>query len=161
MGYVLTGDGATTLPPLSSAAPVAFGFLVPEPASIRFGDEEFGGPQLAVKEGRTLSAVGGDVVVYGGALTAPGGQVQLVSVGSQDVFVPLDASQVDVGDYAAEYELLKLEDVAGKTKTMPDDFISPAGNGVTDAFLAYARPLVGELAVRDRISAPTIFKIRG
>jgi filamentous hemagglutinin family protein len=98
----LTGDGATLDPPLSSEAPLAFGFLVPEPASIQFGEEFGGGAQLAVKEGRTLSAVGGDVVVYGGALTAPGGQVQLVSVASADVFVPFDASQIDVGDYAAD-----------------------------------------------------------
>jgi len=42
---------------------------------------------------------------------------------------------------------------------MPDAFINEAGNGVTPAFLAYARPLVGELAERDRIVAPTVKKI--
>ena len=66
-----------------------------------------------------------------------------------------------VGDYAAEYELLGLEEVAAKTKVMPDEFISEAGNMVTTEFKNYARPLVGDLAVRDRIAAPSIFKIRG
>ena len=66
-----------------------------------------------------------------------------------------------VGDYAVEYELLKLDDVAAKTKTMADAFINDAANGVTTDFLNYARPLAGELAICDRIAAPTVFKIRG
>jgi 6-phosphofructokinase 1 len=66
-----------------------------------------------------------------------------------------------VGDYAAEYELLKLTDVAGKTKVMADEFINAEGNGVTEAFKIYARPLVGELAVMDRIAAPMVYKIKG
>ncbi len=66
-----------------------------------------------------------------------------------------------VGDYAIEYKLIKLEEVAAKTKHMPDAFINEAGNGVTPAFLAYARPLVGELATTDRIVAPGVKKILG
>ncbi len=65
-----------------------------------------------------------------------------------------------VGDYGVEYELIDLEEVAGKTKVMPDEFISPDGNNVTSDFLSYARPLIGKLAVRDRISAPRVFRIR-
>jgi 6-phosphofructokinase 1 len=66
-----------------------------------------------------------------------------------------------VGNYAVEYELLKLEDVAAKTKTMADEFINEAGNGVTDAFRNYAHPLAGDLAVCDRIAAPAVHKIMG
>jgi 6-phosphofructokinase 1 len=66
-----------------------------------------------------------------------------------------------VGDYAVEYELLKLEDVAAKTKTMSDEYINEAANGVTTAFKNYARPLIGDLAVMDRISAPSVHKIVG
>ena len=66
-----------------------------------------------------------------------------------------------VGDYAVEYELLKLTDVAAKTKVMAAEFINAEGNGVTEAFLNYARPLVGELAVMDRIAAPMVYKIKG
>ena len=65
-----------------------------------------------------------------------------------------------VGDYAAEYELIPLSDVAAKTKVMADEFITPEGNMVTDEFKAYARPLVGSLAPRDRIAAPSVFRIR-
>ncbi len=64
-----------------------------------------------------------------------------------------------VGDYAVQYELIKLTDVAAKTKHMPDAFINAQGNGVTEAFKAYARPLVGEMAVVDRIAAPMVDKI--
>jgi 6-phosphofructokinase len=64
-----------------------------------------------------------------------------------------------VGDYAVEYELLKLTDVAGRTKVMADEFINADGNGVTDDFKAYARPLVGDLATVDRIAAPMVQKL--
>jgi len=56
---------------------------------------------------------------------------------------------------------LKLTDVAAKTKHMADEYINPAGNDVTEAFKAYARPLVGELPDMGRIAAPTVHKIRG
>jgi 6-phosphofructokinase 1 len=64
-----------------------------------------------------------------------------------------------VGDYAVEYELVKLDEVAAKTKHMPDTFINEEGNYVTDAFMKYVRPLVGDLAVQARIAAPAVRKI--
>jgi 6-phosphofructokinase 1 len=48
-------------------------------------------------------------------------------------------------DYAAELFRTELKNVAEHTKSMPDDFINEAGNGVTQAFIEYAMPLVGEL----------------
>ena len=47
------------------------------------------------------------------------------------------------GCYAVDYRLTDLAAVGGKTRTMPDSFISADGNGVTDAFHAYLRPLLG------------------
>lgn len=47
------------------------------------------------------------------------------------------------GFYSVEYHLSKLDDVAGKTAVMPDDFINEAGNNVTDKFIYYLRPLLG------------------
>ena len=47
------------------------------------------------------------------------------------------------GDYSADYTLLPLEAVAGKTRVMEDHFINEAGTGVTDAFRLYLRPLLG------------------
>jgi 6-phosphofructokinase len=47
------------------------------------------------------------------------------------------------GHYAADYALLPLADVAGRTRTMEDVFIAPSGTDVTDAFRLYLRPLLG------------------
>jgi 6-phosphofructokinase 1 len=64
-----------------------------------------------------------------------------------------------VGDYAIEYFLAKLKDVARHSTEMPNKFINKQGNHVTDAFLKYARPLTGDLPTMARISAPTVKKI--
>jgi len=48
-------------------------------------------------------------------------------------------------DYAVELFRTELKNVAEHTKSMPDEFINEEGNGVTDAFIEYAMPLVGEL----------------
>jgi ATP-dependent phosphofructokinase / diphosphate-dependent phosphofructokinase len=47
------------------------------------------------------------------------------------------------GFYSVDYELLPLEAVAGKTRTMEDAFITDSGTDVTDAFRLYLRPLLG------------------
>jgi 6-phosphofructokinase len=47
------------------------------------------------------------------------------------------------GNYSVDYELLALADVAGKTRTMDDEFITASGTDVTDAFRLYLRPLLG------------------
>ena len=53
--------------------------------------------------------------------------------------------------YKVKYECVPLKDVAGKTKTMPRSFINRAGNNVTQAFIDYATPLVGELPKMERL----------
>lgn len=64
------------------------------------------------------------------------------------------------GHYSVNYELVPLEEIAGKTKYMPDHFINPEGNHVTDAFRYYVRPLVGSgLPVARRLKAPMAPKI--
>ena len=47
------------------------------------------------------------------------------------------------GFYSVDYRLSPLEEVAGKTKVMPKEFISENGTDVTDAFRLYLRPLLG------------------
>jgi len=64
-----------------------------------------------------------------------------------------------VGDYAVSYFLAKLQDVAREAVEMPAKFINKAGNGVTEAFIRYARPLIGELPVLEHIAAPKVPKI--
>ncbi|AVM69683.1 6-phosphofructokinase [Lachnospiraceae bacterium oral taxon 500] len=48
------------------------------------------------------------------------------------------------GYYSVNYHLVALEEIAAKTKYMPDNFINAAGNNVTEAFIHYARPLIGD-----------------
>jgi len=46
-------------------------------------------------------------------------------------------------DYAVELFRTDLSNVAEHTKSMPDEFINAEGNGITEAFVEYATPLVG------------------
>ena len=64
------------------------------------------------------------------------------------------------GHYSVDYRLTPLDAVAGKTKTMPDDFINKECNNVTDAFLNYARPLLGsDMHYAHRLRVQTVPKI--
>lgn len=47
--------------------------------------------------------------------------------------------------YRWTLDTAELSEVAVRAKPMPDEFIHPDGNFVTEAFLQYARPLVGPL----------------
>lgn len=57
------------------------------------------------------------------------------------------------GFYSVDYELIALEEVAGKTRVMDDAFISASGTDVTDAFRMYLRPLLGS-------GMPDAFRLR-
>jgi len=50
--------------------------------------------------------------------------------------------QSDGGKYRCTTGLVDLADVANAVKPLPREFVNEAGNGVTEAFLDYARPLV-------------------
>ncbi|MDA0306440.1 MAG: 6-phosphofructokinase [Proteobacteria bacterium] len=64
--------------------------------------------------------------------------------------------------YAAEYQLSKLEDVAGKTKVMADDMIDANGHDVTQAFVDYLKPLLGaNMPEAFRLEAERVEKILG
>jgi 6-phosphofructokinase len=47
--------------------------------------------------------------------------------------------------YGVEYFRTNLSNVAEKTKSVPDEYINKDGNGMTQAFIDYALPLVGGL----------------
>jgi hypothetical protein len=56
--------------------------------------------------------------------------------------------------------LTLLEEVAAKTKLMPDEFINDQGNHVTDAFKFYLRPLLGSgLQSPAQLRAPAVNKL--
>ena len=63
-------------------------------------------------------------------------------------------------EYEIEYRLSPLEDVAGKTKVMGDQFISDCATYVTPAFLDYLRPMVGsDMMDPGRLAAPQVEKV--
>ena len=67
-------------------------------------------------------------------------------------------SMIRTGDspYAIEYVPTELPRVAKETRSMPDAYINAAGNHVTDAFLAYCRPLVGTLPQTGLLPKPPL-----
>jgi 6-phosphofructokinase 1 len=75
--------------------------------------------------------------------------VQFALMGGRDGTVTIHRA----GDYAVNYQLTALTEVAGKTKVMADEFINKAGNGVTKAFHDYLRPLLGN-------DMPQAFRLR-
>jgi 6-phosphofructokinase 1 len=75
--------------------------------------------------------------------------VQYAMWGGRDGSVAIQRA----GYYAADYQLLPLDAVAGKTRTMEDEFLSASGTDVTDAFRMYLRPLLGS-------GMPDAFRLR-
>lgn len=69
--------------------------------------------------------------------------VELADGGTSGVMVSL--LREDGSAYAVRYGTSPLEEVAQRAKPLPDSFIAESGSFVTQAFLDYARPLVGEL----------------
>ena len=66
--------------------------------------------------------------------------VQFAMWGEADGSVTIERT----GYYSVDYRLVPLDAVAGKTRTMPDEFVSASGTDVTDAFRLYLRPLLGK-----------------
>ena len=60
--------------------------------------------------------------------------------------------------YAVTIERTELKNVAKETRHMPDEFINRAGNDVTPAFIAYAKPIVGDLPKIGRLKGVPVAK---
>ncbi len=69
--------------------------------------------------------------------------VSAARAGMRDVIVTLERR--DCPDYVCETGFAPLEAVGGKSRPMPDEFLSPQDNFVTDAFIDYLKPLVGDI----------------
>ncbi len=64
------------------------------------------------------------------------------------------------GNYSVDYQLVDIEQVAAKTRVMPDEFLNAEGNHVTDAFRFYLRPLLGAgMGSAGRLRAPKVQKL--
>ena len=102
--YLKLADGARFVASLDaddsglSTAPVsAFGFLGNNPGTISIQQST-----LAVREGKTISLIGGDIAMDGGLVQAPGGQINLASVQSPGE-VPVDPSAPSLPDFNAAF----------------------------------------------------------
>ncbi len=69
--------------------------------------------------------------------------VELAAAGKTGLMVTLERQKSK--GYKCLTGSVALGDVAAKAKPMPDEFISKNGFYVTDAFLDYVRPLIGEM----------------
>jgi hypothetical protein len=56
--------------------------------------------------------------------------------------------------------LVELRKVSKETRHMPDKFINKDANDVTSAFLAYARPLVGQLPQIGRFKQVKVKRVK-
>ena len=82
--------------------------------------------------------------------------VQYAMWGEQDGSVAIKRT----GFYSVDYQLMPLDMVAGKTRVMEDEFINAEGNGITDAFRMYLRPLLGSgMPDAYRLRSNTVQKI--
>jgi 6-phosphofructokinase 1 len=61
--------------------------------------------------------------------------------------------------YQVYFECVPLKNVAKETRHMPPEFINEAGNDVTQAFLDYAKPIVGDLPEIGRFKGNKVPKI--
>ncbi len=62
--------------------------------------------------------------------------------------------------YKITIDSVPVEEVANKVRRVPDDFITPSGNNVTEKCLDYLRPLIeGEVKYRHEAGLPVHFKI--
>lgn len=68
--------------------------------------------------------------------------VTLATAGTSGVMVTLERG--DGPGYRVHTGTCPLEIVANQQKRLPDEYIAASGSGMTDAFVAYATPLIGE-----------------
>jgi ATP-dependent phosphofructokinase / diphosphate-dependent phosphofructokinase len=68
--------------------------------------------------------------------------VTLATAGTSGVMVTLERQAGP--DYQVRTGTTALEIVANQQKRLPDEFIAASGNGMTEAFVTYATPLIGE-----------------
>jgi len=69
--------------------------------------------------------------------------IQLAEEGISDVMVSIN--RISSSPYQVELKTVSLDEVALRTKTMDDKYINTQGNFVTDEYIKYIKPLVGEL----------------
>ena len=86
--------------------------------------------------------------------------VENAVAGITDKMVAFERGTVD-GHYACRTKLLNLTDVANYEKKVPQEWINAEGNGVTEAFIDYALPLIqGETKLPKVDSLPRFARLK-
>jgi ATP-dependent phosphofructokinase / diphosphate-dependent phosphofructokinase len=86
--------------------------------------------------------------------------VRAAAGGHTDVMVALE--RAPGAEYMVKTGLAPLAEVANFERTVPTEYINEQGNGVTPAFIEYARPLIGEPLMRyARLAKVSVPKILG
>jgi 6-phosphofructokinase 1 len=70
--------------------------------------------------------------------------VRRALAGESDVMVAIQRARPGGSGYGIELTAIPLEQVAHQERLLPDEFIAPSGTDVTEAYLDYARPLIGD-----------------
>ena len=68
--------------------------------------------------------------------------VKYALAGATDQMVTLVRDESE--QYSCTTGLAPLGEVAGRVKEMPSSYLDPSNYGVTDDFIRYAQPLIGE-----------------
>jgi len=82
--------------------------------------------------------------------------VELAAEGETGLMVSLERD--DDPHYRCRLGTVRLEDVAVRSKPMPDEFIDDSGMFVTEAFIKYLKPLVGPMPEMARLSYPKVLR---
>lgn len=158
---------------LTSAAPEAFGFLTPQPASLRLDSA-----QLDLKPGQSATLTAGDIALVGTAerpakITASGGTVRLETVGNTQIHIPvdkpsskaigghvqLDHAQIDTsGEHAG-----RLTIRAGSATLTQESALDTAHGGTTAATGGIDISITGamQMSAGSRITADALGDGRG
>ena len=82
--------------------------------------------------------------------------VQFAKLGNQTGSVTIHRT----GVYDINYRLSSLEDIAGKTKVMPNNFMTKSGNDVTQKFQNYLQPMLGDFQLETfRLRGPKVGRL--
>jgi 6-phosphofructokinase 1 len=68
--------------------------------------------------------------------------VRLCTAGQSGVMVSL--ARAPGSEYQVDAGTVPLDVVANNQRRLPEEFVNEQGNGLTDAFVAYAQPLIGD-----------------
>ena len=87
--------------------------------------------------------------------------VENATAGITDKMVGFERSYDDKGNYVCRTKLFELTDVANTEKKVPREWINAQGNGVEQAYIDYALPLIqGETKMKKENGLPRFARLK-